>query len=45
MARYWKRYHQFPLKISRGPCTELMGKYKELCLDVTPGYWIRLGWL
>jgi hypothetical protein len=36
MAQYQKRYRQLPLKIPRGPCTELVGKYKKLCLDVIP---------
>ncbi len=36
MARYWKQYRQFPFKIPRGPRTELVGKYKELRLHVTP---------
>jgi hypothetical protein len=56
MVQYWKRYCQFPLKIPRGPRAELVGKYKELRLDVIPpplqgsapptdGYQIRLGQL
>ncbi len=36
MAKYRKRYRCFPLKIPRGPRTELVSKYKELCLDVIP---------
>jgi hypothetical protein len=36
MEKYQKRYHCFPLEIPRGPRTELVSKYKELPLDVTP---------
>ncbi len=36
MATYQKRCRCFPLKIPRGPCAELVSKYKELRLDVIP---------
>jgi hypothetical protein len=36
MAKYQKRYRRFPLEIPRGPRTELVSKYKELRLGVTP---------
>ena len=36
MKKYQKAHQRFPLWIPRGPRTELVGKYKELCLDVTP---------
>jgi hypothetical protein len=36
MAKYQKWYHRFPLEIPRGPRTELVSKYKELHLNVTP---------
>jgi hypothetical protein len=36
MAKYQKRYHCFPLKIPRGPCTGLVSKDEELHLEVTP---------
>ena len=36
MAKYQKRYHQFPLTIPLGPRAELVSKYEELHLDVIP---------
>ncbi len=36
MVKYQKRYHRFPLKIPWGPRTELVSKYEELRLDITP---------
>jgi len=36
MVAYRKRHHRFPLKIPRGPRTELVGAYEELRLDVIP---------
>ena len=36
MATYQKRCRCFPLKIPRGPRAELVSKYEELRLDVTP---------
>jgi hypothetical protein len=34
MKKYQKAHRRFPLRIPRGPCTELVGKYEELHLDV-----------
>ena len=34
MKRYQKAHQRFPLQIPQGPRTELVGKYKELRLDV-----------
>jgi hypothetical protein len=36
MTKYCKQNCCFPLQIPRGPRTELVAKYKELCLDVIP---------
>ena len=36
MKRYRKMYRRFPLKIPRGPRTELVSKYEVLRQDVIP---------
>jgi hypothetical protein len=36
MKKYRQRYQRFPLRIHRGPHTELVGAYEELRLDVIP---------
>jgi hypothetical protein len=36
MKKYWRRYWHLPLRIPRGPRTELEGAYEELRLDVIP---------
>jgi hypothetical protein len=36
MAKYQQVNCHFPLAIPRGPRTELVSKYEELCLDITP---------
>ena len=36
MKKYRQRYQRFPLRIHRGPHTELVGAYEELRLDIIP---------
>jgi hypothetical protein len=36
MKKYRQWYQRFPLRIPRGPYTELVGAYEELRLDVIP---------
>jgi hypothetical protein len=36
MKKYRQRYQRFPLRIPRGPHTELVGAYEELRLDIIP---------